>query len=145
MKLVKEMITIPIDRIQPNPWNPNRQTDFIFEKERHSIREHGFFDPVTTRELEDGSFEIIDGEHRWKAAKLEGYTELTAMNLGKIDDSVAKQLTLIANDTRGENDPEKFRDLLQDLEADIGLDALLSNLPYHENIINNAIDQAKVD
>lgn len=41
---------VPINAIRPNPWNPNVMSEFMFEKERASIREFGFIDPILVRE-----------------------------------------------------------------------------------------------
>ncbi len=62
--------TVEVGKLHPNPWNPNRQDARTFEAERESIRNYGFIDPVTVREHPtiNGEFEIIDGEHRWRAA-----------------------------------------------------------------------------
>lgn len=65
---------IGIERIRPSSVNYNRQTEFIYDKLMSSIRTFGFVDPVIVRGgnqdgmFEDGNWEIIGGEHRWRAA-----------------------------------------------------------------------------
>jgi len=59
---------VPIDSIEPNEWNPNQQTDFMYGKTIISILEKGFVDSVKVREVGEGKYELVDGEHRWKAA-----------------------------------------------------------------------------
>src|SRR5438045_6741 len=78
-----EAIVVPVDAIEPNPWNPNAMDKAMFEKELASIRKYGFVDPLTVREVDfigHRHYEIIDGEHRWKAAKQLGYAELPCWN-----------------------------------------------------------------
>lgn len=53
--------------VQPNPWNPNKMNERQFAAELESIMHNGFLDPVTVREHAMEGYEIIDGEHRWKA------------------------------------------------------------------------------
>lgn len=144
MKIRVNLIEIPVEKIKPNPWNPNKQSDFIFEKERASIREHGFLDPILVRGKGPG-YEIIDGEHRYRAAIAEGYTAVPCNNLGKVSDSIAKQLTLITNDTKGINDQDKLKALIKSLESEIGTDELLKNLPYQENILKDLLAQGSID
>lgn len=138
------IINVVVERLLPNPWNPNVQTDFMFEKERESIRRHGMIDPITVRELDDGFFQIVDGEHRFKAAQLEGYTEISANNLGVLADEVAKQLTLVMNDIKGANDQTKLQQLLIDIESIIGKDEMIQVLPYEESKITEYLAQGSV-
>lgn len=123
---------VSVDRIQPNPWNPNRQDAFIFEKEKASIREFGFVVPITCREVGGPirDYQVIDGEHRCKAAKELGYTEVPIINLGDVDDQTAKQLTIILNETKGQAQPDLLRALLDDLLSKKPKADLLKVLPY---------------
>jgi ParB family chromosome partitioning protein len=64
---------VSIDKLVSGEYQP-RQT---FEKERleelaQSIRESGILQPVVAKKLENGKFEIIAGERRWRAAQLAG-------------------------------------------------------------------------
>lgn len=122
---------VPIGDVRPNPWNPNVQSDFVFEKERASIREFGFLDPVTVRSVE-GGYEIVDGEHRWKAAKLEGLLQISVNDLGLLDDARAKALTDILNQLHGEPDRKKHAELIV---------SVLESLPDFASILPYTADQ----
>lgn len=135
---------VPVERIFPNPWNPNEQSEFIYDKEINSIKTFGFLDPILVREIPEG-FEIIDGEHRWKAAKQLGLEEIPANNLGKVSDSVAKQLTLITNETRGEARRDKLGELLRSLKNEVGMEELVKNLPYQQVELDSLVDQMQID
>jgi len=68
--------TLSINQLQVNPWNPNGMTDAEFQELTDEIRRLGRVPkPVVVRPKGD-SFEIIDGEHSWWAAKETGLTEL---------------------------------------------------------------------
>jgi ParB/RepB/Spo0J family partition protein len=69
MSGIKSIIQLPLDWLTPNPWNPNQMDDEQYGKALNSIREFGFVDPVTVRELGNDTYQIIDGEHRWRAAQ----------------------------------------------------------------------------
>lgn len=103
----------------------------MFEKEQQSIMKFGFVDPVTVRETEAG-LEIIDGEQRWRAATSLGYEEIDIWNVGQLPDAVAKQLTIVLNETRGQHQPEKVGDILRDLLNTSTMADLLTVLPYTE-------------
>jgi hypothetical protein len=128
-----ELLWLPPDEIRPNRWNPNVMDPEMLAKARASIAEFGFVDPITARAVPDDLIpyhEIIDGEHRWQIAIEEKIDSIPVMSLGELSDSVAQQLTIVLNETRGQADPEKLGKLLRELMAKETKNHLLSTLPY---------------
>lgn len=115
--------------LRPNRWNPNVMDPDMLAKARASIHKFGFVDPVTVRDTEAG-LEIVDGEHRWQIAVDDEMGAIPVMNLGVVTDSIARQLTVVLNETRGQPDPTRLGDLLKTLMATETKDHLLSLLPY---------------
>lgn len=140
-----KMEHLSLDQVQPNPWNPNKQTDRQFEAEKESILANGFISPILVRPLDDG-YEIIDGEHRWKALKeiiekgLIGRYNLNDLTKGEkipaivleVSETEAKKLTIIMNETRGRADLADMSNLLTELSESLG-DELILGLPYTES------------
>lgn len=119
---MKEINTFPttrlevsIDSVFPNKWNPNVQTDRTFRALVDSVKNFGFIAPILVRELPDGVYEIIDGEHKYTAAKELAYTKVLIDNLGIVEDSEAKTLTLMMNNVRGQDDIVKRAKLLKQI------------------------------
>lgn len=106
---------VPIRKVKPNTWNPNKQSDFMFDKAKKSIEKNGMIDPVLVRETPGEEYEIIDGEHRWRACKELGFTEIIIENAGEIDIKTAKLLTLLMNNIKGEDDVLKRAEILKQL------------------------------
>jgi hypothetical protein len=133
-----KIVKVPVERIHPNPWNPNRQDDRTYQANRESIRTFGFIDPVTARPHPDidGDWQIIDGEHRFRAAQDEGMTEVDLIPL-KLDDNAAKKLTVILNEARGEADVALLGELLSSLEME--LDELQIGLPYSSTELDHLL------
>lgn len=126
-------LEVEIDQIRPNPWNPNVQDKKMFEKEKKSITELGFLGSILVRDhIIPGYYEILDGEHRWKAAKELGYTKMQIETIGKILDDEAKLLTILINNLRGKDDVFKRAKILEALE-----EGQLSLLPFTEEEIEN--------
>jgi len=129
---------VPINLLDPNPWNPNKMTKKVFEAERKSIKRFGFVDPVTTR-IHGDRYEIIDGEHRWKAAIEEGFKEVS-INVLDLTDEEAKTLTIIMNETRGKSDEIDLAKLLAELQMND--EYFGEGLPWSDNelirILRNA-------
>lgn len=130
VKMVGVELRVPVEAITPNNWNPNRMDEFMFQKELASIRAFGFVDPVTVREIGDGLYEILDGEHRWRAAQDLGMKMIPCWNLGYVPDPIAKQLTVVLNETRGRADEDKLSALLNDLLTSESSADLMENLPF---------------
>jgi ParB family chromosome partitioning protein len=96
---------LPVDRIEPNPQNPrlafNAET---LEELASSIREHGVLQPVLVRPLDDGRFQLIAGERRWRASKLAAQATIPAL-VEDIDDDTALEIALIENLQREDISP----------------------------------------
>ena len=71
---------LPLYKVEPNPDQPRRDFD---EEElqalSESIQAHGVIQPLTVRELENGYYQIIAGERRWRAARLADLSEIPAV------------------------------------------------------------------
>jgi ParB family chromosome partitioning protein len=63
----------PIESLKPNPRNPRRTfAEAELTELSESIKERGIIQPIVVREAGDGSYEIIAGERRWRAAQRAG-------------------------------------------------------------------------
>jgi len=70
---------IPLEQIQPNPFNPNRMSEEQFQEYVEEVRRLGRLPkPIVIRPVKDegDEYEIIDGEHAWRAAKEVGLKEV---------------------------------------------------------------------
>jgi ParB family transcriptional regulator, chromosome partitioning protein len=96
---------LPVDRIEPNPQNPRLAFDATtLEELASSIREHGVLQPVLVRPLDDGRFQLIAGERRWRASKLAAQPTIPAL-VENIDDDTALEIALIENLQREDISP----------------------------------------
>ena len=88
---------IDIDRIAPNPDQPRRSFDEnSLEELAVSIRELGVVQPLTLRMGDDGNYQIIAGERRWRAARKAGLTSVPAY-VRTVSDSEMTEMALIEN------------------------------------------------
>lgn len=134
--LVPLDIDVAIDLVDPtllhqNPWNPNVVDPINQMKLEASIQKHGIKRPIVVRTLEDGTLEIIGGQHRTLAALALEMPLVPVINRGQISDAEAKKETLIDNFRYGSDDVMRFSELLQD--PDIGsAEELLATMPIDE-------------
>ena len=88
---------IAIDLIDANPNQPRREFDEQALNElASSIREIGIIQPITLRQTEDGLFQIIAGERRWRASQLAGLTAIPAY-IRTISDEGIMEMALVEN------------------------------------------------
>ena len=88
---------IPISQIQPNPEQPRRDfDDKALEELAASIREIGIIQPITLREREEGKYEIIAGERRWRASQRAGLTSIPAY-VRTVSDETMMEMALVEN------------------------------------------------
>src|SRR5215210_4313121 len=88
---------IDVDRIQPNPEQPRIMFDEVtLDELAASIREHGVLQPILVRPLEDGEFQLIAGERRWRASKAAGLGTIPAL-IEEIGDDTALEIAIIEN------------------------------------------------
>ncbi|HUQ44780.1 MAG TPA: ParB/RepB/Spo0J family partition protein [Candidatus Limnocylindria bacterium] len=88
---------IDVDRITANPEQPRVVFDeTTLEELAASIREHGVLQPILVRPLDDGEFQLIAGERRWRASKAAGLGTIPAL-VEEIDDDTALEISIIEN------------------------------------------------
>ena len=88
---------IALDQISPNPNQPRREFDEEAMQElANSIREIGIIQPATLRQMEDGKYQIIAGERRWRAAQMAGLETIPAY-IRTVKDETVMEMALVEN------------------------------------------------
>lgn len=89
--------TVRLSEIEPNLSQPRKQFDEEALSElADSISAHGVLQPLLIRPTSGGTYQIVAGERRWRAARLAGLTEVPAL-IREISDAETDQLALIEN------------------------------------------------
>ncbi len=115
-----------IDLLEPNPYQPRR----YFSEESlidlsNSIKELGVIQPLIVRSANEGKYEIIAGERRWRASKMAGFTSIPVI-VRDVTDSEALEIALIEN---------LQRENLNPLETAEAYNTLIDKFSYtHENL-----------
>ena len=97
--------TLSMALVEPNPEQPRK----VFDPEgmealKKSISTHGIITPITVRTAQNGYYQIIAGERRWRAARSIGLTEIPAFII-EADDQKVMELALIENLQREDLNP----------------------------------------
>jgi ParB family transcriptional regulator, chromosome partitioning protein len=112
---------IDIDRILPNSHQPRKNFDEDALNElADSIREHGVVQPVVVRPLDDGFFQLIAGERRWRASQRAGLYRIPAV-IREAGEHAALEVALIENLQREDLNPIEEAQAYERLISDFGL------------------------
>jgi ParB family transcriptional regulator, chromosome partitioning protein len=96
---------VPVDRIEPNPEQPRLAFDEATLMElAASIREHGVLQPILLRPIDNGRFQLIAGERRWRASMIAEQPAIPAL-VEDIDDDTALEISIIENLQREDISP----------------------------------------
>ena len=101
---MKKELTLPIDKIEPNPDQPRNQFDEdTLQELADSIKQYGMLQPILVTPKDD-FYEIIAGERRWRAAKQAGLNEVPVM-IRKYNENEIVEIALIENIQRDNLNP----------------------------------------
>lgn len=110
-------------KLHPNPWNKNKMGKQYFDALKANIAnpQIGFTQPVLVRKHPDfdDEFQIVDGEHRWKAATELGLERVPIMDLAELPEALAKYLMLEQNAVRGHTNDDDQKKILQEIEGEL--------------------------
>ena len=99
------LIRVGLDAIRPNPRQPRGSFDpEALAELAHSLRQVGMLQPIVVRPVDQGRYEIIAGERRFRAAQLAGMDEVPAIVRHTADDALLTE-ALIENIHRADLDP----------------------------------------
>lgn len=90
---------VEVDRITPNRFQPRSRFEDL-EDLAASIKENGVIQPIIVTEA-DGSYQLVAGERRWRAAQIAGIPRIPAI-LRNVSDDRRLELALVENIQRQE-------------------------------------------
>lgn len=101
----QELRELPVELIAPSPTQPRRRFDEdALQALADSLGERGVLQPVLVRPKPGGTYEIVAGERRWRAAQIAGLETIPALVRAR-DDAESIELALIENMAREDLSP----------------------------------------
>jgi ParB family chromosome partitioning protein len=117
----EQLLEVDIDRILPNSHQPRKSFDDSGLSElADSIREHGVVQPIVIRALDDGFFQLIAGERRWRASQRAGLLKIPAV-VREAGEHAALEIALIENLQREDLNPIEEAQAYERLIVDFGM------------------------
>ena len=100
-----DILRVPVDMIEPNPYQPRMSFDQeALEELADSIRTLGLIQPITVRRKNDGRYQIISGERRFRACQLSGMDMIPAY-IRDTNDQGMLEMAIVENIQRENLDP----------------------------------------
>lgn len=133
--LVEESLqSIETVRLQPGKYQPRTNMDQVALTElAESIKAQGIMQPILVRPVDQGRYEIIAGERRWRAAQLAGLNEVPAL-IRKVADESALAMSLIENIQRENLNP---------LEEAMGIQRLINEFGMTHQTAGEALGNSR--
>ena len=128
-------VTLRISEIEPNKSQPRKTFDNESLKQlADSIKEHGILQPILVKSTSVGSYKIIAGERRWRAAKMAGLSEVPVLVRDDLSEEQAAQIALIEN---------LQRENLNPVEEALGYNELLDDYSMTQEQLSKALGKAR--
>ena len=141
------VVEVPIELIDKNDYNPNKLDDTNFNRLVQDMDELGFLQPILLVPKGVGRYRIIDGEHRYEAAKLSDMPTVPAVIVEggfAEDEDRQKFQTMRMNMIRGSLDKRKFQAMVGDLLENHGLEAVAEGMAFDDvDALRAMIDNAR--
>ncbi len=127
-------ITLRLSDIVPNRSQPRKSFDQEALSElAESIAQHGVLQPLLVRPMSDGSYQLVAGERRWRAARMAGLTEVPVI-VRDMTDQQAAELALIENLQREDLNP---------MEEAIGYRTLMETYGLTQEQVAKAVNKSR--
>ena len=109
-----------INEIEPNRNQPRKNfSENGLEELAKSIEQNGIIQPILVRPMSDGSYQLIAGERRWRAARMAGLHEVP-VTIREMSDEEASVFALIENLQREDLSPVEEAEGLKSLIESYG-------------------------
>lgn len=126
--------SIPLDKIKPGRFQPR---SYFGQEElaelSDSVKKNGVVQPILVRIGKEGSYEIIAGERRWRAAKMAGLKNIPSIIMD-VDDKKALEIAIIENVQRQN---------LQLLEEAEGYQRLINEFGYTQDQLADVLGKSR--
>lgn len=139
-------ILLPLNKITANPNQPRKHFDEASLQElANSIQEHGVIQPIIVEANKNGSYSIVAGERRTRAARMAGLTEIPAL-IRNYSDENRMEVALIENVQRADLNPVEEAQAYKNLMDFTGLsqDEVASKVGKNRSTVANALRLLKL-
>jgi ParB family transcriptional regulator, chromosome partitioning protein len=116
-----ELRELPVELVAPNPGQPRKRFDQdALQALAGSLAQRGVVQPILVRPVAGGTYELVAGERRWRAAQLAGLETIPAL-VRAHDDAASLEVALVENMAREDLNPVEEARAVAALVEELGL------------------------
>jgi len=137
----KKYKVIDIKNIILANWN-YKETDndsaiSLIEKLKSNLKRNGQVENIQVRLLNDGKYEVINGNHRVMAFLQLKIKKIISYDHGKISLNEAKRIAIETNETKFKADNMKLADIIVEIQDDFTIEELVQTMPFSNSELKN--------
>ncbi len=131
---VNSATRLRLSEIEPNKAQPRKDFDEeALASLADSIKEHGVIQPLLVRPMDNGSYQLVAGERRWRAARMAGMSEVPVI-IKELSDRETMELGLIENLQREDLNP---------IEEALGYQTLMDTYDFTQDEISRRVGRSR--
>ena len=131
---VNSATRLRLSEIEPNKAQPRKDFDEeALASLADSIKEHGVIQPLLVRPLDNGSYQLVAGERRWRAARMAGLSEVPVI-IKELSDRETMEIGLIENLQREDLNP---------IEEALGYQTLMETYDFTQDEISRRVGRSR--
>lgn len=128
--------TLKLSEIEPNKNQPRKYFDPQALRElADSIGLHGLVQPIVVKPLQNGRYQIIAGERRWRASRMAGLSEVPVV-IKDLNENQTLEISIIENLQREDLSP---------IELAMGYKALMDNYSFTQEKVAEKVGKSRSD
>jgi hypothetical protein len=136
---------LEVEKLCKAEWNYKHENDFLTEKLQANFERNGQMENILVRELEDGTYEVVNGNHRYDVLQKLGVSQVVAYDLGKISKEEAMRIAIETNETKFQVDQIKLGEVIAEVAKEFTQDDLVTSLPFSPQEIENFVNIQEFD
>ena len=131
---VNSATRLRLSEIEPNKGQPRKDFDEeALASLADSIKEHGVIQPLLVRPMDNGSYQLVAGERRWRAARMAGMSEVPVI-IKELSDRETMEIGLIENLQREDLNP---------IEEALGYQTLMDTYDFTQDEISRRVGRSR--
>lgn len=131
---VNSATRLRLSEIEPNKAQPRKDFDEeALASLADSIKEHGVIQPLLVRPMDNGSYQLVAGERRWRAARMAGMSEVPVI-IKELSDRETMEIGLIENLQREDLNP---------IEEALGYQTLMDTYDFTQDEISRRVGRSR--
>ena len=131
---VNSATRLRLSEIEPNKAQPRKDFDEeALASLADSIKEHGVIQPLLVRPMDNGSYQLVAGERRWRAARMAGMSEVPVI-IKELSDRETMEIGLIENLKREDLNP---------IEEALGYQTLMETYDFTQDEISRRVGRSR--